>query len=373
MARIVLIEDDGEFRVLLAEALRGQGYEVTERSDGLAGLAAVRTEFPDLVICDVELPKLHGHKVLEALRRDPEFESVPFVFLTGQDTPESVRLGMRSGADDYLTKPAQVRDVFDAVSARLARRDANMREGEKRLADLRRSVATLLPHEMRTPLTSLLGSLTLLEAWHRDLPQEEFTRLVGTALRAAHRLRRAAENYLLQSAFELQRLTKDSVAAPAFAGTSGRKEVEAAAREAASEAGRSQDLHLDLGEVAAPIGGPYLRKIVAELVDNALKFSDAGQPVVVRLSRLQGGAVLEVVDRGSGMSRAQVEKMGAFRQFERELLEQQGSGLGLALVKAMATATGGGLELVAAEGGGTCARVRWQDRPGISGPAPASR
>ncbi len=108
-----------------------------------------------------------------------------------------------------------------------------------------------------------------------------------------------------------------------------------------------------------PIGGPYLRKIVAELVDNALKFSSSGQPVRVSLTALHGGVLLDVADAGPGLSRAQIDEVGGFRQFGRALLEQQGSGLGLALARALAVASGGRVDVVSSPSAGTSIRVRW--------------
>lgn len=285
--------------------------------------------------------------------------SLPFLFLTGLDAPENVRAGMRSGADDYLTKPVALGDLVDAVSVRLARREATRRESDRRLDDLRRSVTTLLPHELRTPLTALLGSLSLLQSSHREMAAADIDDLMGMAVRAANRLHRVAENYLLHAGLDFQRLADGTASTRPLAGTSGAADVEGAAQAVAAEADRTNDLQLSLSDVTAPIGGPYLRKIVSELVDNALKFSSRGQLVRVSLTQWRGEVRLEVADEGPGLTRAQVGEVGAFQQFGRNLLEQQGSGLGLALVRAMAVASGGSLEVVSSSSPAACIRVCW--------------
>lgn len=359
MARLVLIEDNDELRRFLAEALAEEGHEVVQAANGRDGLLAVRKASPELVISDIDMPMLSGHGVLEALRGDPEFEWLPFVFLTGWDKPEDRRAGMRSGADDYLTKPVDPRDLLDTVRARLARREAARRETERRLDELRRSVTTLLPHEMRTPLTALLGSLDVLQSVHRDIPAEQVARLVDMALSGARRLHRAAENYLLQATLDLDRLAGRGSESRPFSGSAGALDVEAAASTIASQHERSGDLRLELSDAVVPIGGPYLRKIVSELVDNAFKFSAGGQPALVSLAQSPGEVWLEVADAGPGLSEGQAAEIGAFRQFGRSLLEQQGSGLGLGLVLAMAAASGGAVEFGRSPLRGAAVRVRW--------------
>jgi signal transduction histidine kinase len=111
------------------------------------------------------------------------------------------------------------------------------------------------------------------------------------------------------------------------------------------------------------VGSPYLRKAVAELVDNALKFSPPGTRVQVLLASTPSAARLELVDRGHGMTADQVGKLGAFQQFDRDRFEQQGSGMGLTIVRGIAEASGGQLEIESAPGEGTNVRIRWPGYP----------
>jgi DNA-binding NarL/FixJ family response regulator len=121
MKKILIIEDERHTRENLRTILEMEGYQPITAADGQAGVASALKEAPDLVLCDVTMPKLDGFGVLAALRKEPLTASVPFVFLTAKGERPDVRAGMNLGADDYLTKPASAEEVLAAVESRLIR------------------------------------------------------------------------------------------------------------------------------------------------------------------------------------------------------------------------------------------------------------
>lgn len=124
MNKIVVIEDQPQMRRNIALILEMENYEVFSAENGRAGLDLIRQHNPDLVICDVMMPEMDGYEVLKALRAQPATATAPFIFLTAKGDKPDVRNGMNLGADDYLTKPVLREDLLAAVSARLARRQA---------------------------------------------------------------------------------------------------------------------------------------------------------------------------------------------------------------------------------------------------------
>lgn len=118
----LLIIDDQELNVqLMHDLLEDAGYEVLSANDGTTGIEIARKEQPDLIICDISMPIVSGYAVLESLRENPTTASIPFVFLTAHTDPSSWRQGMELGADDYLTKPFNRKQLLAAVRARLDR------------------------------------------------------------------------------------------------------------------------------------------------------------------------------------------------------------------------------------------------------------
>jgi DNA-binding NarL/FixJ family response regulator len=124
MKKILVIEDQAPMRRNIALMLEMEGFEVITASNGAEGIATAKQERPDLVLCDVMMPELDGHAVLQALRTDPAFATLPFIFLTARGDRSDVRIGMNFGADDYLTKPVIREDLLAAVQSRLTRADA---------------------------------------------------------------------------------------------------------------------------------------------------------------------------------------------------------------------------------------------------------
>lgn len=120
--KILCIEDDAETLALLASVLTGAGFDVVTAADGQAGFDAIVAERPDLVICDILLPRLSGFEILERLSWVPaeNGSSAPFVFLTALDDRDAVLRGRRLGADDYVTKPVDFDILLEIVKRRLA-------------------------------------------------------------------------------------------------------------------------------------------------------------------------------------------------------------------------------------------------------------
>lgn len=124
MKRILVIDDDAKLRGHYAELLRLEGFEVTEARNGREGVEHARRAPPDLVLCDITMPEMNGHRVLENLRGEPRTAHLPFVFLTGWNEQADVRTGMNLGADDYLTKPVAPDELIASIRARLRRAEA---------------------------------------------------------------------------------------------------------------------------------------------------------------------------------------------------------------------------------------------------------
>ena len=124
MTRILLVEDEENYRVPLAFSLRRDGFDVVQAADGVAAVEAFEAAGPsgggaiDLVLLDLMLPRLSGIEVCRRIRRT---STVPVIMLTARDSEADTVVGLRIGADDYVTKPYSYRELLARVNAVLRR------------------------------------------------------------------------------------------------------------------------------------------------------------------------------------------------------------------------------------------------------------
>lgn len=136
---IAVIEDEPDILEVIAYILAREGYEVIHAVDGESGLDEVRSRLPDLVLLDLMLPGLDGMEVCRQLRSDPRTRAIPLVMVTAKGGENDVVSGLRTGADDYVTKPFSPRELAARVEAVLRRvaggEPANDREKERLVRD----------------------------------------------------------------------------------------------------------------------------------------------------------------------------------------------------------------------------------------------
>ncbi len=119
MKKILVIEDNLEIRENLVEILGLSGYQTKEAVDGIDGVRIAKEFLPDLIICDIMMPRLDGYGVLKILDKTPVLNQTPFIFLTAKADKEDLRKGMVLGADDYITKPFDDVQLLEVIEIRL--------------------------------------------------------------------------------------------------------------------------------------------------------------------------------------------------------------------------------------------------------------
>lgn len=119
----------------LREILELEGFEVLVASNGQEGVDVFLESMPDLVLCDIKMPRMDGYEVLKSIRVLPGGLTTSFIFLSAKVEHEDIRSGMNLGADDYLLKPVSRKDLLGAVEHRLAKREVLLKDIQRRIND----------------------------------------------------------------------------------------------------------------------------------------------------------------------------------------------------------------------------------------------
>jgi PAS domain S-box-containing protein len=163
-ARILLVDDNADMRGYVKRLL-SQQYEVEAVTDGVAALAAVRQQLPDLVLTDVMMPELDGFGLLRELRADPQTMELPIILLSARAGEESRIEGLEAGADDYLIKPFSARELLARVEANL--KMAQLRQEATRREQAQRQEAEAAKEQLKSVLSSINDQFLVLDRERR--------------------------------------------------------------------------------------------------------------------------------------------------------------------------------------------------------------
>lgn len=119
--KILIVDDDLDTLRLVGLMLQHQGYRISAANSGIQAIALTQTEKPDLILLDIMMPEMDGYEVARKLRSDPSTNSIPIIMFTAKTQVDDKVEGFEAGADDYLTKPTQPRELFAHVKAVLTR------------------------------------------------------------------------------------------------------------------------------------------------------------------------------------------------------------------------------------------------------------
>lgn len=366
MTKILVIEDEAILRREVVEWLKLEGYEASGAPDGAAGVEQAFRLMPDLIVCDITMPKLDGYGVLLELRAHPSTAAIPFIFVTARASHDDVRYGMELGADDYITKPFTRLDFLRAIETRLQKKvmseslylqvieqwqQAFEQEHEQRL--MKAKLVAMFSHDFRNPLSSILSSNSLLRDYADRMDESRrfihFNRIEASVFQLLQML----DDMLIVSQMESGNLefTPEPLNITDFL----KKIVD-----------EFQIIHAETHQLVfesrviqkIPGDSRLLRQISANLISNAIKYSPQGSEVRVSLDKSDlPQVVLTVQDQGVGIPEADQGRM--FQAFQRgsNVGEVLGTGLGLAIVKQAVEVHGGSVQLQSQVNYGTTVQV----------------
>jgi DNA-binding NarL/FixJ family response regulator/anti-sigma regulatory factor (Ser/Thr protein kinase) len=361
--RVLVVDDNAGFRESLLSLLDAGNFTVIgEAESGIRALDLVAELQPDVVLMDVRMPEMDGIEATRLLKE--RYPSLGVVALSGHEDQEIVREMLVAGASGYVLKDSDGDDILHAVLKaaeggailspgvtprviedltealeRERRRTRELEAAQEALVERaarRHDLVARLSHELRTPVTVILGVAQTLAKGHvtADQGKELLERLIA----------RSQDLSRLVARFEV---TID-------AALTERVDIAEVARQVAADKPR-MTVEAEGWIPQAHLNRSVARRVVEELVDNALRFSPGGSPVEVRVALGDGVIEVRVIDHGGGISDHESERIfGPLEQLEDlNVRVHQGAGMGLALARTAARAMDGDVRLEASDAEGS--------------------
>ncbi len=349
MAKKILLIDDSDFILeSTATLLEFAGYEVITASEGTTGIQKAKEELPDLIICDVSMPGLSGFDVVIEIRDDMTTKQIPFIFLTAFTEKQKMREGIEKGADDYLTKPFTKKELIAAVETQW-KKDKRIEEKIKgEVENVGKKLNYALPHEFRTPISQLVGYINEIKNNIEVLEKKDILKECDQMLDVVGRLRNIIDSFLMFTTLEnnsksptiIAQMRKAKMDEPMIT-------VNDLAESIAVKYNRTEDIEIidPVFDISIAMVSELFCRLADELINNAFKFSKKGEKIIISSEIENNQLSITISDSGIGMTSEQLKKLTAFVQFDREINEQQGIGLGLTIARRIVELHAGKFEI----------------------------
>ncbi len=348
----ILIADDVPDTVeLLRKRFRHEGYDTVEAYDGEECVRLAREHLPDLLVLDIVMPKMDGFQVCKTLKSDEKTRYIPVLMLTARGDTESKVKGFDTGADDYLAKPFDFKELLARARSLIARKEERERLAEEKKSEALDKMMDQLAHEIRNPLVSIGGFAKRVQ---KNLPRGDKNKVyLETIVRDAARLER-----MLEKLVELKR-TDITYLEPVNLNKLVKEVLQDLSQEIRS---KKVDVHTELMDTPPLLSADrqQIKIALANLVKNAIEsLGDGERRVDVKTTPSgDGGVEIQVSDTGKGISREDLERI--FDPFFTTKV--YGPGLGLTLALKIIQAHRGTITVESEPGKGTTFTVRFPHR-----------
>lgn len=358
--KLLIVDDLPENLIILGNILLKQNYQVTYAKSGQEALLQVRDNDYDLILLDILMPAMDGYELCRSLKQDIRTAKIPIIFLTSKNDEEGIVKGFEAGAQDYVTKPFNVRELLARVSTHLElnrnrhklemlnihleekvkERTQELEKANKKIESLDKAKSAflgLISHEIRTPLNGIIGFLDILKLSIEDENKE----LIDMAVVSAERLCDFSELSLLITqlnvdTYKLQNENTDFVVLL----NEVKEKIE---QKWKGEKKIQFHQSIQIESIVLKIDQALIDKVLFSLLDNAVKYSNKTAEVSLNVYSKSGFLVCEIIDKGRGFTDEALSF--AFEPFTGEKYHDiEGFGLNLAAAKLIMQAHEGKIE-----------------------------
>ena len=355
-ASVLVIDDEPDNFDVIETLLHDEGYQLNYAPSGQRALDRLDSFQPDVILLDVMMPDLDGMEVCRRIKAQPQWQAVPIIMVTALTAKEDLAQCLRTGADDFISKPINGVELRARVHSML--RIKQQYDNVQALLKAREDMVNMIVHDLRNPLTGILISTNVLRS--PKLSSEKQQEKVNQIAVAGQKLQSLIDSLLIMGKLESGKMILNYTevdlcvfcrsALADFEAIAAQKNLILVSNlpDSVTEAGRSSAVArleappIDLVKVDVAI----FRRVLDNLLSNAIKFSPSNSQVVLRAEYLgAGGAKVQVADLGPGVS--EELRQSIFEKYEigTQMPEVSQIGLGLAFCKKAIEAHNGSITI----------------------------
>lgn len=354
MKNILIVDDTPANLQLLSGLLRERGYKPRPVLNGRLAVQVAAAEPPDLVLLDINMPDMDGYEVCALFKSDPKLKDIPVIFISAlTETLDKVK-AFQAGGVDYVTKPFDAEEVGARVRTHLTIRQLQLDlehqyEELQQLQQLRDGLVHMIIHDLRSPLNSVMGYIDLLRTELGASPEDR-AKFIDTAYGSA-----ADMSELISSLLDINRMEAKEMPLDRQSVDLGVVASEAIQSLSGLTVGRQVSAASPQGRVPSNCDPALIRRVIGNLLGNAIKFTPASGSIVVTVTRANGKPMVEVSDTGPGIPGDFLGRV--FDKFsqsgEGRARKRYSTGLGLAFCKLAVEAHGGEIGVTSEVGVGS--------------------
>lgn len=340
-SKILIIDDEQSMRMQLESMLISPDYDITTLANGKELLAHLEELSPDLIILDVIMPEMDGFEVCRRIRAQNQFQHIPIILVTVMDGKKVLTQGLEAGAMDFLQKPVSKLEL--QVRVRTMLRIKKQYDELQATLEMREELSNMIVHDMSSPIVSVLLHATLMQ---EKITDPELLKHLEMIYLAAERLDSFVNDILMLAKMEqskmLLNLTQTDINQLAL-------DAEKHFSIIAHSKGIKLQLQLPSPPLEMPVDANLFRRVIANLLANALQYSSGNTTVTLRLQQAKHilddkpHLYMEVADEGPGIPEEYRQRV--FEKFEVVNMKRKGVvaqiGLGLTFCRMAVDAHGG--------------------------------
>ena len=353
---ILIVDDNPQNLQLLGRILQENNYEIEFATNGLAALDWISVKKFDLILLDINMPGIDGFEVCTKIRSNESMNHVPIIFLSAETDRESILKGFELGAQDYVTKPFDSRELLVRIRTHLALTDTLEKlEIEKEKAQsadhLKSAFLATMSHELRTPLNSIIGFTGILIQEKPGPLNDEQKKQLGMVQNSARHLLSLINDVLDISKIEAGQL---KIHLQKFNLRDLINKVVETNKPSADK--KNLTITVTIEDNVSEITSDSMRvqQILINLLNNAIKFTDKGR-ISVTCFTVGSFVKIQVTDTGIGIESGKIEQLfKPFIQLETGLSRKhEGTGLGLSICKRLTEMLDGEIDVESRFGEGS--------------------